>query len=143
LRDRFDRVSSEYVVSGMGIEHLYWAIAKLNGAPDDTPRAAEIFARADRPGESVAREAVEEFFRILGQVAGDLALSFCAEDGIFIAGGIAQRYPDKLRASSFREGFDRKGTHRYLVETIPTQLITHRQPGLLGAAFCALDMLDR
>ncbi len=140
LRGEMDRVTSENIVSGIGIENLYWALAHLHGASRYKLPAAEIFARAETSSDAVAVESVELFFEVLGQVAGDLALSFCAEDGIFIAGGIAQRYPDKLRNSHFRRGFDRKGSHRYLVERIPTQLITHRQPGLLGAAYCAMQI---
>ncbi len=143
LRERMDRVSSENIVSGMGIENLYWALAHLHGARQDRLPAAEIFSRAEAESDAVAVESVETFFQILGQVAGDLALTFGAADGIFIAGGIAQRYPDTLRNSHFRRGFDCKGSHRYLVERIPTQLITHRQPGLLGAAYCALQISVR
>lgn len=141
LRDRMDRVSSENLVSGTGIENLYWALAHLHGVPQDRLPAAEIFSRAHEASDAVAVECVDLFFEILGQIAGDLALTFGAEDGIFIAGGIAQRYPDKLLNSRFRQGFDRKGSHTYLVERVPTQLITHHQPGLLGAASCALELL--
>jgi glucokinase len=141
LRERLDRVSSESLVSGVGMENLYWALAHLHGQRQDRLPTAEVFARAEASSDAVAVEAVELFFEILGQVAGDLALTFGAQDGIFIAGGIAQRYPDKLLNSRFRQGFDRKGHHTYYVERIPTQLITHHQPGLLGAASCARELL--
>ncbi|MDX1507661.1 MAG: glucokinase, partial [Woeseiaceae bacterium] len=72
--------------------------------------------------------------------AGDFALTLGAKDGIFIAGGIAKRYPDKLANSRFRSGFESKGRHRSLMERVPTQLIVHEQPGLLGASYCARQM---
>ena len=87
-----------------------------------------------------AAEAVALFFEVLGQVAGDLALALGAEDGVYIAGGIVKRYPALLANSGFRAGFERKGRHRSLMERIPTQLILHEQPGLLGASYCALEM---
>ncbi len=142
LRERKDRVSSECLASGVGMENLYWALARLHGVPADGLDAAEIFGRAEVGVDPVAVEAVDTFFEILGQVAGDLALSFGAEDGMFIAGGIAQRYPDRLRDSRFREGFERKGSHTYMVERIATQLITNRQPGLLGAAYCVRELAN-
>ena len=43
-------------------------------------------------------------------------------------------YKDLLMRSSFRQSFEKKGRYRYLMETIPTILITHAQPGLLGVA---------
>ena len=140
LRERFERVSAERLVSGQGIENLYRALSRLHDEKRGQLAAAEIFAAAGDGSDERAGEAVELFFEILGQVAGDLALTLGAEDGIFIAGGIAQRYPDKLANSGFRSGFEHKGRHRSLLERIPTQLITHPQPGLLGAAYGALEM---
>ena len=83
------------------------------------------------------------FFEILGQVAGDVALELGATDGIFIGGGIAQRYPTQLQASRFRKGFENKGRHQELMRHIPTHLITHKNPGLIGASVYAADRLSR
>ncbi len=135
LRERFDRVSSERLVSGQGVENLYWALTRIHHEKRVQLSAAEIFGATPEDNPR-ATEAVELFYEILGQVAGDLALALGA-DAIFIAGGIAQRYPKRLADSRFRTGFEHKGRHRSLMERIPTQLITHPQPGLLGAASCA------
>jgi len=140
LRERFDRVSSERLVSGPGLQNLYWALALIRGKERAQLDAAEIFKAALENSDDIAVEAVQLFFEILGQVAGDLALTLGAEDGIFIAGGIAKRYPDLLINSRFRSGFDSKGRYRSIMERIPTQLIMHEQPGLLGAAYCALQL---
>lgn len=142
LRERFDRVSSERLVSGPGLENLYWALARIRGKERAQSGAAEIFKAALENSDEIAAEAVQVFFEILGQVAGDLALTLGVEDGIFIAGGIAKRYLDLLINSRFRSGFDSKGRYRSIMERIPTQLITHEQPGLLGAAYCALQLSD-
>jgi glucokinase len=140
MRERFERVPIEYLVSGQGIENLYWALGRVDGEDGKPLVAAEIFAGAVSGENPRAIEAVGLFFEILGQAAGDMALAFGAYAGIYVAGGIAQRYPEDLRTSRFRRGFERKGSHRYLMERIPTHLITHEQPGLLGAAYCALRM---
>lgn len=140
MRKRFERVSIEYLVSGQGIENLYWALTQLDGEHGKALTAAEIFSAAHAGANPRASEAVDIFFEMLGQAAGDMALAFGAHAGMYVAGGIAQRYPEELRDSRFRRGFERKGSHRYIVERIPTQLITHEQPGLLGAAYCALRM---
>jgi len=141
LRERFDRVSAERLVSGPGLENIYWALTRIHG--DKRPRlsAAEIFVRAKANSESRSSEAVHLFFEVLGQVAGDLALTLGAENGIFVAGGIAKRYPELLANSGFRSGFENKGRHRSIMERIPTQLIMHPQPGLLGASYVALELL--
>ncbi len=140
LRQRHDRVSRERLVSGPGLENIYWALCRLHGEKPPAMKAADIFAASIDDGDRRATEAVELFFEILGQVAGDLALTLKAVDGMYIAGGISKRYPEKLANSRFRSGFESKGRYRSLMERIPTQLITHEQPGLLGAAFCAVEL---
>ena len=140
LRERFDRVSSERFVSGPGIENIYWALNRIHGEQRPRLSAAEIFAAANDRSDPRAAESVQVFFEILGQVAGDFAMALGAKDGIFIAGGIVRRYPELLINSRFRSGFESKGRHRSLMERIPTQLIMHSQPGLLGASYCALEM---
>ncbi len=141
LRERFDRVSSERLVSGQGLENTYWALTQIHGEKKQQLSAAQIFENAHGGSDPRAVEAVQLFYEILGQFAGDLALTLGAEQGVFIAGGIAQRYPEILASSRFRSAFEAKGRHRSLMERIPTQLITHEQPGLLGAGYCALRSL--
>ena len=133
LRGRFERVSAERLVAGSGIENIYSALLELDGQPPQTMSAADIFAAAAE--SATAAEAVSLFFEIMGQVAGDLALTLGAFDGVYIAGGIAKRYPDTLADGTFRSAFKAKGRHRHIVERIPTYLITHSQPGLLGASY--------
>ena len=135
LRSRFARVSAERLVAGIGIENIFTALADVRDETTDRLSAAEVFASAG--SSALAREAVDLFFEIMGQVAGDLALTMGAWDGIYIAGGIAKRYPDVLAESRFRAAFDRKGRHSHIIERVPTYLITHDQPGLLGASYLA------
>jgi len=142
LRQRFDRVSSERLVSGPGVENIYWALMRIHGEKRAHLSAAEIFTAALENTDPLASEAVQMFFEVFGQVAGDLALTLGAEDGILVAGGISKRYPDLLKNSGFRAGFENKGRYRSLMERIPTQLILHDQPGLLGAAYCALKLYE-
>jgi glucokinase len=135
LRGRFERVSSERLVAGSGIENIYWALLELEGKESRPLSAADIFVAAAESATAV--EAVRLFFEIMAQVAGDLALTLGAFDGVYIAGGIAKRYPEILRDGTFRVAFTAKGRHRHIVERIPTYLITHPQPGLLGASYLA------
>lgn len=134
LRDRFYRVSCERLVSGTGLENLYWALIEINGATAVPLSAAEIM-RANLDGNNpLATKAVMLFYQILGQISGDLALTLGANRGVYLAGGITQRYPEQLVKSGFRNSFESKGRHKNLMKSIPTQLITHPEPGLLGAA---------
>ena len=138
LRERFSRVSVERLVSGQGIENLHWALGQLRWPEAKPMSAAEIFSAKD---DDHAQEAGQLFFEVLGQYAGDIALAFGASNGVFIAGGIVRRYPDILASSRFRSGFEDKGRYRSMMEHIPTHLIAHPHPGLLGASYVALESL--
>ncbi len=72
LRDRYDRVSDERLVSGPGVENIYWALSKIRGEKNAQLSAAEIFSAATESGDSAAAESVQLFFEILGQVAGNI-----------------------------------------------------------------------
>ena len=142
LRERYDRVSTERLVAGEGLENVHWALGRLHGQDWPIRTAAEIFDAAQNNADGRAAEAVHMFFEVLGQFAGDFALAIGAHDGIFIAGGIVPRYPQLFANSGFRAGFENKGRVRSMLEKIPTQLVLHENPGLLGAAVVASDVAN-
>ncbi|NNC55739.1 MAG: glucokinase, partial [Pseudomonadales bacterium] len=115
LRDQFDRVSDERLVSGPGLENIFAALVSLHGEKAGFASAKEIFKRAAANEGSRANEALQIFYEILGQVAGNLALTLGAADGIYIAGGIVKRDPALLANSRFRSAFESKGRHRSLM----------------------------
>jgi glucokinase len=140
LRERYERVSNERLLSGPGLENIYWAIRRIHGDRGARLTAPEIFQRALANEDVHAAEALQLFYEALGQAAGNLVLSLGAWDGVYIAGGILKRYPELLQAGRFRSGFENKGRYRAMLEKVPTFLILHPQPGLLGAAYCARQM---
>ncbi|MBD3647430.1 MAG: glucokinase [Pseudomonadales bacterium] len=137
---RCDRVSNERLISGPGVENLYVAISEVRGVDVHHRHASEIFEAALSGSDENAEEAVATFFQALGQVAGDFALSIGAFDGIYLAGGVVQRYGDLLARSRFREAFENKGRLGSRLRSTPTALITHPQPGLIGASSMAREI---
>ncbi len=140
LREKFERVCVERLLSGTGVENIYWALHALRGDKRQQLTAEEVFSAAEKGSDPVAADTTQLFFELLGQVAGDIALVLGAQDGVYLAGGIVKRYPEMLHISGFRNAFESKGHHRPMMERIPTKLITYDEPGLLGAAYCALKM---
>ena len=140
LQSKFDVVSLERLVSGPGIRNIYAAMAEMRDVAVNKLSAAEIFTKSRERSDVIAVDATRLFFELLGQFARDFALSFGTTDGVYIAGGIVQRYPQMLKASDFREAFENDGKHSELLSTIPTVLVTHEEPGLLGAAYCAAKL---
>ena len=135
LADQFGRVSVERLVSGSGLVNIFNFLATRSKAKTGHFDAAAIFLKAKR--DQTAQKAVALFFELLGQAAGNFVLATGSFDGLFIAGGIVQRYPELLHNSTFRSGFEKKGRHSELMRAIPTVLVRHPLPGLLGAAAAA------
>ena len=134
LRAQFDRVSIERLLSGDGILNLYRTLCDINGCGMalQTPEAVGKAARADTDPRAV--QAMGLFFAVLGSVAGDLALTLGARGGVYIAGGIVPRYVDLMRHSQFRSRFESKGRFSENNKVIPSFVVTHPNPGLLGVA---------
>jgi glucokinase len=87
---------------------------------------------AARAGHPLAAATLDRFSRLLGRYAGDLALTFEATGGVFLAGGIAPRIVDALRRGGFRDAFERKAPHEDWARGIPSFVIAHPEPALLG-----------
>jgi glucokinase len=132
LRRRFGHVSAERVLSGPGIENLYDAIATLNEVDAPTRNAADITMAALTGACPTSRAALEMFCAMLGGFAGNVALTYGARGGVYIAGGIAPRILDFLAKSEFRRRFEQKGRFIAYLEAIPTQVIVHPAATFLG-----------
>jgi len=140
LAKAFGRVSVERILSGPGLVNLHRALCAISGVTTSCLSPADITAAA-RAGERAAMETLERFCAIFGAVAGDFALSYGAQGGVYLAGGIAPRLLDILQTSAFRSRFEAKGRFRDYVAAIPTRVVTHPYLALLGAAYALQPLL--
>jgi glucokinase len=138
LRRHFGHVSAERVVSGAGLENLYQAIAVLDEREVPSRDAAEITKTALNGTCPTACAALDMFCALLGSFSGNVALTFGARGGVYIAGGIAPRIAEFIGRSEFRERFEEKGRLRPYLEAIPSNVIVHS-----AAAFMGLKSLAR
>ncbi|WP_426026971.1 glucokinase [Brevundimonas sp. TWP2-3-4b2] len=134
LRRRYDRVSIERLICGPGLLNLHRALAEIDGRESHIEDPARITAEALENPNSPCGATLARFCAILGAVAGDIALTTGARGGVYIAGGIAPRILPFLKASPFRERFERKGRFQDYMAAIPTHVILHKHAALLGAA---------
>ena len=141
LRERFGHASAERAVSGPGLVNLYDAVCALDALPRLALQPADVTTRALAGSDAACAEALALFAGFLGNVAGNVALTFGALGGIYIGGGIVPRLGSAFDALPFRRRFEDKGRFRGYLERIPTSVITAPAPGLLGAAN-ALDALS-
>lgn len=134
LTARFGRVSVERLLCGSGLVNVFDALCDIGGQAGETLAPEAITARAQAGEDARCRRAVELFCEMLGSFAGDCALAYGAWDGVFLAGGLLQPLSRWIRDGRFRRRFDDKGRFAAALARVPAALITHPQPGLLGAA---------
>jgi glucokinase len=137
VRAEYGHCSAERLISGPGLSVLHAALHDA-GQID----AAEI-ARLAEADDSAAGHTLDMFFRMLGTMAANLALTIGAFGGIYIGGGIPPRHRERLVASGFRERFESKGRYGDYLRSIPTYLIVAAHPTLTGlAAIARRDAAD-
>lgn len=133
LRRHFRRISVERVASGQGLWNLYEALGALEGRDLTFHDEKELWAAALAGTDSLANAALDRLCLTLGAVAGDMALAQGAS-AVVIAGGVGFRLKDYLPKSGFQDRFIAKGRFERRMDEMPVKLITHPQPGLIGAA---------
>ena len=139
LRGEFGHVSAERVLSGSGLLNLYRASCALAGRQPDLVEPAAVSARALDGSDPHCTQAMEWFFGFLGSVAGDVALTFGARGGVYVAGGVVAQLGDAILRSKFRERSEAKGRYRGYLAEIPTWLIRDPTLAALRGADSALD----
>jgi len=128
------RVSVERLLSGRGLVNIHRALCALADTPRISLRADEITAAAKTKKFPIASEAVDMFCAILGDVAGDAALTTGARGGVVLGGGILPMIRDIFVRSRFVDCFLGKGRMRTYLESIPVKLIIRDGAALVGAA---------
>jgi len=140
------RTSWELVLSGHGLVRLYTFLKERGAAPESATvaqamqagdPAAAITRAALEQNDPLANQALDLFVDIYGAQAGNLALTAGATGGVYIAGGIAPKIISRLNDGRFMRAFRNKGKMSPYVETIPVQVVTRPEVGLVGAVLAA------
>ncbi|HNS39076.1 MAG TPA: glucokinase [Promineifilum sp.] len=147
---RIGHVSYERVCSGMGLPNIYtflretdrypepdWLKEQLSSAGDMTP----VIVKAAVAGEApICVATLELFMEILGDQAGNLALTVLATGGIYLGGGIPSRILPQLQKGPFMTFFRDKGRFTEMMSRIPVHIIYNPKAALYGAAYDALAL---
>ena len=135
LRERFDHVSAECVLSGKGLVNLYQGMYPDNASPtpqSGSPQSGPQIAALAASGDQRALACVQQFSAWLGAVSGDLALTVGARGGVYLTGGILHAWGELFPVEAFRTRFVAKGRYREYLSAIPTWLVTAPCPALIG-----------
>ena len=134
IRNRYDHISAETLVSGPGLVLLYESIAKCDGVECEPLSPEQVSYEAVNATNTTAEEAASMFCGILGVMAGNLALTLGARGGVYIGGGIVPKLGNFFEESYFRACFENNGRFRHYLSEIPSYVIKAKYPALTGAA---------
>ncbi len=107
------------MISGPGLPRVHHARLAAFGLPASQADGPAIVAAAlaDRTGEEA--KSLQMFWRIVGRLAGDVAVAFVAFGGVTLAGGVLPRIVDFLDEATFRKAFEDKAPVDALARHIP------------------------
>ncbi len=130
-----EHLSLEDILSGAGLIRLYQYFApRTQALPPDLPLDPPIIL-AHHETCPASRNAIDLFCSLLGNAAGDLALTLGAVGGVYLGGGLLPRIGIyHLQNSLLRSQFENKGRYRSYLQRIPLFLITAENPAFRGAA---------
>jgi glucokinase len=143
---KFGHVSYERIISGTGIPNIFDFLVKIKKQKPNKEtlekmktidRAVVISEMALKKSDKVCELTLELFVSILGAHAGDLALTFLPDGGIYLAGGIPFKILPKLLDGNFVTNFLNKGRMKTLIDHIPINVITNNMAAIKGAAYVA------
>ncbi|MEP3346256.1 MAG: ROK family protein [Litoreibacter sp.] len=130
----------EDMLSGRGLERLYSWLGIEAGEPRDI-NAADIMAGFEAGTDDRAREAATMFVRMLGTVAGNMALIHLPFGGIYFSGGVARAFAQHFAPLGFEEAFRDKGRFTDFITQFEVGVIEDDYAALTGCAnyLCALS----
>jgi glucokinase len=132
-------VSMDDVFSGKGLVALYKALA---GDKAPTLTARKITEAGLAKEDPAAEEALRLVATWLGRFAGDMALVFGAEGGVYLAGGFAANIVPALTTGHFREAFEGKGAFDTYLHKVAVNVIkTGADAAMRGAAIALAQSL--
>ncbi len=153
LAAEFGHASYERVLSGPGLMNVYRFLRGTLRDPEPDWLRAE-FESGDDPAAVVSRaalagrdarcvHALELFVAIYGAEAANLALKVLALGGVWLGGGIAPKILPMLQRGGFVRAFNDKGRLDAILRRIEVRVVMNQAAALLGAAWCANEMLNR
>lgn len=135
----YDPPEAETLIAGPGLPAFYQAVARARTIWPNEVTPAEIVERALAKTDPIAEETVWRTLDHIARFCSDMALTYLATGGVYLAGGIMPRLAPLLNEDDFRTMFERNETLSETLKAIPVYLITVKEPALYGLAALAAN----
>ncbi|MBT5028861.1 MAG: glucokinase [Nitrospina sp.] len=139
LQKKYSRVSIERVLSGSGLLDIFAFLKSVSGEKGDASDSGtidspeSIIDRAFAQESQVCEKTLRLFILLYGALAGNLALQYLSQGGVYLAGGIAPKIAPVLKEYGFMEAFLAKGRFAEYLSKIPVKIVMNEKAPLLGA----------
>lgn len=120
---RFGHASADRFVCERGLVHLRQALADVHHVTVAPAGTRQVIERARSEPGSICADAVRVFCGMLGSLAGDLALTFGAFGGVYLAGPLPRQLGPLLPLSPLRRRFEDKGRFRDHLAGMPVFVV--------------------
>ena len=101
---------------------------------------ATIVERALKKSSPICEKTLNLFVALYGALAGNLALQYLSNGGVYLGGGIAPKIVPLLMDGNFLDAFLGKGRFEKYLADIPVKVVMDESAPLLGAAQYAMAM---
>ena len=128
------RVSYERLVSWPGLAALHAAMVEIEGGACEPLTPLEVLLHARTGSDITCGRAVDQFMGILGDFAGQAALSLGVTQGVFLTGRFVLEAQAMFESSAFRDRFDAKGRLSPVAAALSTWALINPACALIGAA---------
>ncbi len=145
-RESGEPVIYEELLSGQGIERIYFFLKEINMYPD-TEYTEEIASASDkaslissyRTSDQTCAEAMRLFAKFYARCTKNFALDCLPLGGIYIAGGIAPKNTEIFMGEEFLDEFTCSYQRSQVLKNIPIYIIVNYDVGLYGALVAAMQ----
>jgi glucokinase len=120
LARRHGQLAVEQVLCDAGVVEMYRAICLLRGVQARRWGIVQVVAQAVGAGDAQCSRALAMFCGLLGDLAGNAALTLGARGGVVLADGIVAALGDWFLRSPFRRRFETRGRYKDTLGAIPT-----------------------
>ena len=126
-------MSVEDLLSGRGVAKIYAWLASEAGH-SETRTTDDIMRHCATGTDALATRTVEVFVKLLGRVAGDLALIHLPFGGVYLIGGVARGMAPYFDRFGFSENFRDKGRFDDFMDRFSVDVIEDDFAALSGMA---------
>lgn len=127
-------VAAEALLSGPGLTRLYGYLALIRGEAAPLTDPADITSSAASGADALCAATVAAFVRLLGGFCANVALTYGAWGGVYLAGDMLRHIEPELHAGGFAARFHGSHAMSERLRRVPVNLIDTDYPGLVGAA---------